>query len=148
MSKQATQHRRRPAYVFPRRARPPPGTSFTRIGPMFAQLALAFQTVVAAGPATPPREGVIVPPAPKTVPAPTARGATAMRATTPPQLGGADAEAIWRDAPPITQFRQHDPVEDGDPRDRTEARVASDERYLYVFVRAFDPSPDSVMAFL
>lgn len=115
---------------------------------MFAQLALAFQTVVAAGPATPPREGVVVPPAPKTVPAPTARAATAMRADTPPVLDGVDSDAIWRDAPAITHFRQHDPVEDGDPRYRTEARVAYDERYLYVFVRAFDPSPDSVMAFL
>lgn len=115
---------------------------------MFVELALSFQMAVAAGPAAPPREGVVVPPAPSSVPAPTARAATAMRTLTPPHLDGVDDDAIWRDAPAITQFRQHDPVEDGDPRFRTEARVAYDDRYLYVFVRAYDPAPDSVMAFL
>ncbi|MBX3173677.1 MAG: carbohydrate binding family 9 domain-containing protein [Gemmatimonadaceae bacterium] len=82
------------------------------------------------------------------IPAPTARAATAARAETPPVLDGKDTDEIWRVAPAITQFRQHDPVEDGDPRFRTEAKVAYDAKYLYVYVRAFDPSPDSVMAFL
>ena len=115
---------------------------------MFVTLAFALQTVVASGPAVPPREGVIVPPPPATVPAPTARAATAMRAAAAPVLDGEDGDLVWRDAPAITQFRQHDPVEDGDPRFRTEARVAYDDRYLYVLVRAYDPAPDSVMAFL
>jgi len=115
---------------------------------MLFHLALAFQTAVAAGPAAPSRTGVLVLPEARSVPAPTATEATASRAETPPILDGADDDEIWRTAPAITQFRQHDPVEDGDPRYRTEAKVAYDARYLYVFVRAFDPAPDSVMAFL
>ena len=115
---------------------------------MFFTLAVAFQTVVAAGPAAPPRESVLRIPDPVVVPAPTARGATAARAAVAPVLDGKDSDEIWRTAPAITQFRQHDPVEDADPRYRTEARVAYDSKYLYVFVRAFDPAPDSVMAFL
>ncbi len=115
---------------------------------MFLPLVVAFQTVVAAGPAAPPREGVVRIPDPVVIPAPTATGATAARAAVPPTIDGQDSDEIWRTAPAITQFRQHDPVEDGDPRFRTEARVAYDDKYLYVFVRAFDPSPDSVMAFL
>lgn len=111
-------------------------------------LALAFQTAVAAGPAAPPRGEVVRHPEPVAIPLPTARGATAARAEVPPVLDGKDDDAIWRSAPAITQFRQHDPVEDGDPRYRTEARVAYDSKYLYVFVRAYDPAPDSVMAFL
>jgi hypothetical protein len=115
---------------------------------MFVELLLAFQTVVATGPAAPPREGLKVEPPPRIVPMPTARGATAARADVPPVLDGFDTDDVWRTAPAITQFRQHDPVEDGDPRYRTEARIAYDAKYLYVFVRAYDPSPDSVMAFL
>lgn len=116
---------------------------------MFVELALAFQTVVAAGPAAPPRTGMLVPPDPPAgIPAPTARGATAARAAVAPVLDGSANDEVWRVAPAITQFRQHDPVEDGDPRHRTEARVAYDERYLYVLVRAYDPAPDSIMAFL
>jgi hypothetical protein len=82
------------------------------------------------------------------VPLPTRTSATAARATTPPVLDGRDDDDIWRDAPAITEFRQHDPVEDGDPRFRTEARVGYDAKHLYLFVRAFDPRPDSIMAFL
>ncbi len=115
---------------------------------MFLPLAVAFQALVAAGPAAPPRESVLRMPDPVVVPAPTARGATAARAVIAPVLDGKDSDEIWRTAPAITQFRQHDPVEDGDPRYRTEARVAYDAKYLYVFVRAYDPAPDSVMAFL
>jgi hypothetical protein len=115
---------------------------------MFITLALALQTAVASGPAAPPRDGVVRMPDPVTIPLPTATGATAARATVPPVLDGSDNDELWRTAPAITQFRQHDPVEDGDPRYRTEARVGYDAKYLYVFVRAFDPSPDSVMAFL
>lgn len=120
---------------------------------MLVHLALAFQTVVAAGPATPPREGVVVPPASAPaaapdVPLPTARAATAARADVAPVIDGVGTDDVWSIAPAITQFRQFDPVEDGDPRYRTEAKVAFDEKYLYVLVRAYDPSPDSVMAFL
>jgi hypothetical protein len=116
---------------------------------MLAHLALALQTVVAAGSATPPRAVVSVPcDPPLVVPAPTARGATAARAAVAPVLDGSANDDVWRQAPAITQFRQFDPVEDGDPRYRTEAKVAYDERYLYVLVRAYDPAPDSIMAFL
>lgn len=116
---------------------------------MFVKLALAFQTVVAQGPATPPRDAIAAMPDPPTaIPLPTARAATAARATVAPVLDGSDNDEVWRVAPAITQFRQHDPVEDGEARYRTEARVAYDERYLYVLVRAYDPAPDSIMAFL
>jgi hypothetical protein len=74
--------------------------------------------------------------------------ATAARAARPPAIDGRADDAAWRDAAPITAFRQVDPVEDADPSMRTEARIAYDEANLYVFVRAFDPHPDSVIALL
>ena len=113
---------------------------------MLLPLVFAFQAAVAMGPST-DRAPLKNDPAPG-IPLPTATTATAARAAVAPTLDGRDDDALWRLAPAITQFRQHDPVEDGDPRYRTEARVGYDARYLYVFVRAFDPAPDSVMAFL
>ncbi len=84
---------------------------------------------------------------------PTRRAATvaatnAVRVARPPAIDGKDSDDAWRDAPHIDGFRVFDPVEDGDPSMRTDARVAYDDRYLYVFVRAFDPHPDSIMSLL
>ncbi|HVF39219.1 MAG TPA: DUF5916 domain-containing protein, partial [Gemmatimonadaceae bacterium] len=41
-----------------------------------------------------------------------------------------------------------EPAEDAEPKFRTEAKVAYDAANLYVFVRAFDPRPDSIVALL
>jgi len=86
------------------------------------------------------------PAAPERAPAPAA--AKASRAARAPVLDGKDADEIWRSAEPITAFRQFEPVEDGEPPMATEARVAYDDRYFYVFVRAFDPRPDSIRSYL
>ena len=74
--------------------------------------------------------------------------ATAARATIPPVIDGRNDDLVWRTAMPIERFRAFTPREDGDPSFRTEARVAYDARALYVFVRAFDPHPDSIRALL
>ena len=72
--------------------------------------------------------------------------ARALRTNRAPALDGRDDDAVWRLAPPMRGFRQFDPGEDLPPTFETEARVAYDDRYLYVFVRAFDPHPDSIIA--
>jgi hypothetical protein len=78
----------------------------------------------------------------------TERMAAATRAAQPPVLDGRMDDPVWRDAQEITGFRQFDPVEDGEPLFPTMAKVAYDERNLYVFVRAFDPHPDSIVSLL
>jgi hypothetical protein len=72
----------------------------------------------------------------------------AARAEQPPVIDGHDADPVWREAQKITEFREFQPREDGDPRFRTEARVAYDARNFYVFVRMFDPHPDSLLHLL
>ena len=79
---------------------------------------------------------------------PRATRAMAVRARSAPVLDGRADDAVWGEAQVITDFRQFDPLEDGEPLFRTEARVAYDERALYVFVRAHDPHPDSIVALL
>ncbi|HEX6104896.1 MAG TPA: DUF5916 domain-containing protein [Gemmatimonadales bacterium] len=83
-------------------------------------------------------------------PAPVAvtAAARATLAAEAPVLDGRDNDAVWRAAPAIDRFLQAKPSEGAPARFATEARVAYDARHLYVFVRAFDPRPDSIVALL
>jgi hypothetical protein len=85
---------------------------------------------------------------PRRVAMPTDSGATAILATVAPVIDGKDDDQVWRDAPPITGFKQWQPTEGKAPRFRTEAKVAYDAANLFVFVRAFDPHPDSIIRLL
>src|SRR5256714_10599097 len=87
-------------------------------------------------------------PTPATVRPPTDSGATAVRANTAPAIDGKDDDQVWLTAPVITAFTQWQPTEGKDPRFRTEAKIAYDASNLYVFVRAFDPHPDSIIKLL
>jgi hypothetical protein len=74
--------------------------------------------------------------------------ATATRAEQPPAIDGRGDDVVWSASAPIDGFREFDPVEDGEPSMRTEARIVYDAANLYVFVRAFDPHPDSIRSLL
>jgi hypothetical protein len=69
----------------------------------------------------------------------------AVLATEPPVIDGRDHDAIWLRTHPITDFQEWSPTEGKPPRFKTEARVAYDRANLYVFIRAFDPHPDSII---
>jgi Carbohydrate family 9 binding domain-like/Domain of unknown function (DUF5916) len=88
------------------------------------------------------------PPVSLRIGAPTDTGATAIRADVAPVIDGRDDDAVWRTAPPITGFKEWQPTEGKAARFRTEAKVAYDAASLYVFVRAFDPHPDSIIRLL
>ncbi len=106
--------------------------------PAAVLLAIVLQT--AAPPLAPPGVGPVLPAG--------ATRATAVRATGPVVIDGRDDDAVWRVAPAISLFREFQPKEDGDPRFATEAKVAYDDRNFYVFIRAFDPHPDSILKLL
>src|SRR5688572_30085859 len=105
--------------------------------------AVAALAIIAAAQtyANPPRGNAATP-------AGTATTAVALRAPQPPLIDGKDLDDVWREAPAITAFREFSPREDGDPRFPTEAKVAYDEHNFYVFIRAFDPHPDSILKLL
>ena len=73
------------------------------------------------------------------------RSTTGVRAERAPVLDGRDDDAVWRTAPRESAFRQFSPRIDTTPSFKTEFRVAYDERNLFVFVRMFDPHPDSIL---
>src|SRR5713226_7798122 len=78
-------------------------------------------------------------------PLPIATRVSAARAVRPPVIDGKDDDSVWAVAPAVTEFREWQPVEDGEARFRTVARIAYDANNLYAFVRAYDPHPDSIM---
>src|ERR1051325_11171158 len=79
---------------------------------------------------------------------PVSKQVTATRAAQSPVIDGRDDDAVWKQATPITSFQEWRPSEGGQPKLPTEAKVAFDAGNLYVFVRAFDPHPDSVVKML
>jgi Domain of unknown function (DUF5916)/Carbohydrate family 9 binding domain-like len=91
-------------------------------------------------------------PTPVQTPAPrgaaTDTGVAATRADAAPTIDGRDDDAVWREAPPITAFKEWRPNEGKAPRFKTEAKVAYDAANLYVIVRNFDPAPDSIKTLL
>jgi hypothetical protein len=60
-------------------------------------------------------------------------------------IDGRDDDPIWQQAPAITAYREFQPAENGDPRFATAAKIAYDANNIYIFVRAFDPHPDSIL---
>lgn len=76
---------------------------------------------------------------------PTAR---AVRLTQSPTLDGRDDEIAWQGVPVTDDFQQFSPGEAQPARFRTAFKVGFDDRTLYVFVRAYDPEPDSIVALL
>ncbi len=98
---------------------------------VIAMLALAAATAAAQ---QPPRPA-----------APSATAARAVRAERPPRIDGRDDDPVWRIAPKYSGFRQFQPRVDVNPSFATEFQVAYDDKNLYVFVRMFDPHPDSIM---
>src|SRR3989449_503286 len=72
----------------------------------------------------------------------------ATRAAQPPVIDGRDDDPVWREARPITEFQEWRPSEGAPPKLPTVAKVAFDAANLYVFVRAFDPHPDSIITVL
>jgi len=87
-------------------------------------------------------------PTSRTVALPTDSSATALRADADIVIDGKDADAAWQSAPPITQFQEWRPTEGKAARFKTEAKISYDASNLYVFVRAFDPHPDSIKKLL
>jgi uncharacterized protein DUF5916/cellulose/xylan binding protein with CBM9 domain len=78
----------------------------------------------------------------------TTTATAAARSERPVAIDGKADDAVWQLAPAITAFREFQPREDGDPRFPTEAKVAYDGRSFYVWIRAFDPHPDSILTLL
>ena len=72
------------------------------------------------------------------------REARAVRIEAPPRIDGVLDEPFWADIPPVTGFRQRDPVDGAPASERTEVRIAFDENALYFGFTFFDSEPDRI----
>ncbi len=70
----------------------------------------------------------------------------AVRIANAPTIDGAIDEAMWQQIEPISEFRQREPVDGGEPSERTEVRIAYDDNNLYFGLKLFDSEPDKIIA--
>ncbi|MEE2658958.1 MAG: DUF5916 domain-containing protein [Candidatus Latescibacterota bacterium] len=70
----------------------------------------------------------------------------AVRTATQPLIDGDLNEVAWQSAPVCAAFRQREPIEGGEPSERTEVRVLFDADKLYFAVRCFDVEPHRITA--
>ena len=66
----------------------------------------------------------------------------------PMVIDGKLNEAVWEQAPSISEFIQREPAEGEPPSQRTDARIAYDDTAVYVAVRAFDSEPHRIVGML
>lgn len=62
-------------------------------------------------------------------------------------LDGHVDEAFWNDIQPATGFRQQEPREGEPASERTEVRIAYDDKYLYLGVILYDSNPSGIKAY-
>ncbi len=93
-------------------------------------LALPHLSSAQAGPATAPGPETVV---------------QAVRATSAVEIDGILEEAVWREAPAVTGFRQRWPADGASATERTEVRVAFDDRAIYFGLVMYDSEPDRIM---
>ncbi len=72
------------------------------------------------------------------------RTARAVRIERAPSIDGVLDEDFWATLPPITDFVQREPVDGGTPTERTEVRIAYDDRALYFGFTLYDSEPDRI----
>jgi len=69
----------------------------------------------------------------------------AFRTSSPMNIDGILDEAVWRETPATTGFRQRWPVDGAEASERTEVRVAFDSRAIYFGMIMVDSEPDKIM---
>lgn len=64
---------------------------------------------------------------------------------TAPAIDGLLDEGVWQEARWYCDFVQYTPVEDAQPSQHTCFAMFFDDNYLYIAIRAYDTSPDSIV---
>ena len=63
------------------------------------------------------------------------------------KLDGRLDDTFWSDVTGISDFLVQEPVEGGEPTEKTIVKVAYDENYLYIGAIFYDSEPDGIKAF-
>ena len=63
------------------------------------------------------------------------------------KLDGRLDDTFWSDITGISDFLVQEPVEGGEPTEKTTIKIAYDENYLYIGAIFYDSEPDGIKAF-
>lgn len=63
-----------------------------------------------------------------------------------PEIDGVLDDEIWQHAVVISDLHQYQPVDHGEPSERSEFYLAYSERYLYIAARLYDSDPSAISA--
>src|SRR5690554_467054 len=63
-----------------------------------------------------------------------------------PNLDGVLDDPIWREAAVISDLHQFQPVDQGEPSERSEFYIIYNERFLYIGARLYDSDPSAISA--
>lgn len=74
-----------------------------------------------------------------------ARVARSVRVSERPRIDGRLDEAVWREAQPLTDFRQREPREGEPVSERTEVRMLTDGDALYIGAWLYDRDPSGIV---
>jgi hypothetical protein len=70
---------------------------------------------------------------------------TATRISIPPEINGNLDEEIWNTGSWVDDFTQNEPYNGKEASQRTEFKILFDDNNLYVAIKAYDTSPDSIV---
>src|SRR3989338_8309051 len=63
-----------------------------------------------------------------------------------PEIDGVLDDEIWKHATVISDLHQFQPVDQGEPSERSEFYLAYDDRFLYLGARLYDSEPAGISA--
>ena len=82
----------------------------------------------------------------RTAPAESTKVIQAVAVAEGPVLDGEFTDPQWVDAPVISDFRQQEPNEGGEPSERTEVQIIYTGDTLFLAVRCYDSAPQQIQA--
>jgi hypothetical protein len=69
-----------------------------------------------------------------------------LRTELEPDIDGVLDDALWREATVIDDLHQYQPVDQGQPSEKSVFYIAYGERYLYIAARLYDSDPSGIVA--
>lgn len=69
----------------------------------------------------------------------------ALRITTSPRIDGLLDDEVWKNAQPVSEFIQNQPMEGNPVSQRTEVKIVYDDYAIYVGAMMYDTAPDSIL---
>ena len=101
-------------------------------------LCLSFSTLLLAQPPAGVAPTVLDPAARKRV--------EIVRTDLIPEIDGVLDDELWRQATVISDLHQFEPIDHGEPTERSEFYIAYSERFLYIGARLYDSDPSGISA--